>query len=81
MNNNFDLNGPLMPDMFAANVAGTQKPTVQAEPSAFSFDLSAFMEDNDQLDESVATSELKEANKRLPSWNLVPPEGYMESLK
>lgn len=81
MNNNFDLNGPLMPDMFLTNAPATKQPTVDAEPSAFNFDLSAFMEDNDQLDESVATNELKEANKRLPSWNLVPPEGYMESLK
>ena len=42
------------------------------------FDFNAFFTDNDVIPENVSNEKLREANKRLPKWNIVPKMHYKE---
>ena len=47
----------------------------------FDFDLLSLISEDEELNESVTTEELKAAKKRLPDWDLLPPEGYLDNMK
>ena len=64
-------------DVNTTNSAAKEK----SSTPALNFNLFDMISDDENLNESVSTEELRAAKKKLPDWDLYPPEGYMNSMK
>lgn len=57
-------------------MAENEKNESTREQGRIKMDIFKSLSDDDSFDDTAANEKLKEANKRLPAWDLRPPVGY-----